>query len=723
MPMNPEVMRWPASKRLVAGYALAFGLLVVNTIVTFWNLETIASDSRHVSQTHEVLVGLETVLSNLRDAETGQRGYLLTGDNRYLDPYTDARSEVRQSIADLKTIAVNNGIRQEHITRIEQATVAKFDELEKTIALRREKGFEAAVAIVKTGRGMALMNELRDRIGAMADAENATRNHRRAGFRAAITRTIFTFSFVSALALTLLFAVHFLNQRRSAQLRTSARWLSTTLASIGDAVIATDEAGRVSFMNPAAELLTGWTQTEAQGKPLAEIFRIANEQTGEPIESPVAKVLREGVVVGLANHTVLVTKGNTRRPIDDTAAPIKDDEEKIQGVVLVFHDVTQQRESEREREQLNHELQEKDKRKDEFLAMLAHELRNPLAAIGNAITLSTVSGLQEHIDWSMEVINRQIRHLTRLIDDLLDVSRITRSKIELRRHVLDATAVLDSAIETARPFIEERRHQLEVSIERGNLWLEADPTRLEQVVVNLLHNAAKYSENGGRIRLVAGREGDKVVITLRDFGIGMPPGKLPEMFELFAQGDRSLARSEGGLGIGLTVVKKLVEMHGGSVAARSEGLGQGCEFTLRFPAAKRPAGARPAPEGRQEPPTRRSSRILVVDDNVDTAMGMTRLLMLLGHQVRTVHNGAEAIRVAREQSPEFVLLDIGLPEMDGYEVARRLRQEESCRHAVIVAVSGYGQEEDHVRGRLVGFDHHLVKPVDHNALLMILSGN
>ncbi len=711
MPMYPCEMRWPSSNRLVAGYALAFGLLIVNTVVTFWNLETIAGNSRHVAQTHEMLVGLEAVLSNLRDAETGQRGYLLTGDERYLGPYSESRSRVARSISSLKRLAVNNGIRREHIVRIEKAITAKFDQLEKTIELRRDQGFEAAVAVVKSGTGLSLMSELRKRIGELTDTENVIRAARRAGFQTAITRTIVTFSFVSVLALSLLFAVHYLNQRRSADVRTSARWFSTTLASIGDAVIATDEAGRVTFMNPTSEMLTGWVQTEAQGKPLGEIFRIANEQTGEPIESPVATVLGKGLVVDLAEHAVLVTKNCTALPISDSAAPIKDDEGKIRGLVLVFHDVTQQRENEREREELNHDLREKDKRKDEFLAMLAHELRNPLAAIANAISLSTVSGLKEHIDWSMDVISRQTQHLTRLIDDLLDVSRITRGKIELRRKVLDATKVLECAIETARPFIEERHHRLEVSLDRGNLWLDADPTRLEQVIVNLLHNAAKYSENAGLIRLVASRVGDKVVISLRDFGIGMPPENLPEMFELFAQGDRSQARSEGGLGIGLTVVKKLVELHGGSVAAGSEGPGRGCEFTLRLPAAERPAEARSASESCPEAPPRRSSRILVVDDNVDMAAGLTRLLKLLGHQVQTAHHGVEAIRMAREQCPEVVLLDIGLPEMDGYEVARRLRQEEGCRESVIVAVSGYSQEEDDTPGRRTGFDYHLVKPV------------
>lgn len=721
--MNPGDMRWPSSQRLVAGYALAFGLLVVNTVITFWNLRSIAENSNAVTRTHEVIVGLDDVLSNLRDAETGQRGYLLTGQERYLEPYLEAAARVGNSIAHLKAITIDNGIRREHLGQIEQASAAKFAELEETITLRREQGYQAALDVVKAGRGIALMKELRDRIGEMTAGEEAHRKLRRADFQGAITRTIFTFSCVSVLTLALLFVVHHLSQRSRNELRTSARWFSTTLASIGDAVVATDEAGKVSFMNPMAEVLTGWTLADARGNPLDAIFRITNEETGAPVENPVEKVLREGLVVGLANHTVLAAKDGSVRPIEDSAAPIKDDDTgMVRGVVLVFHDVSVNRAAEQERERLYQELRETDKRKDEFLAMLAHELRNPLAAIGNAVSLSTLSGLQEHIDWSMEVISRQIRHLTRLIDDLLDVSRITSGKIELRRRVLDATPILESAIETVRPLIEERKHVLELDIDRGNLWVNADPTRLEQVVVNLLNNAAKYSENGGRIWLGAAREGEEIIIVLRDSGIGIIPAKLPEMFELFAQGDRSLARSEGGLGIGLTVVKKLVILHGGSVSAKSEGLGKGCEFKVRLPAAGRPAGAEPAPRAPEEPSAPRSSRILVVDDNVDTAKGMARLLKLLGHEVWTAYNGNEAMKIAREREPDFVLLDIGLPEMDGFEVARRLRQEERGRKAVIVAVSGYGQEEDLARGRVVGFDHHLVKPIDHDALLMILSG-
>ena len=383
-------------------------------------------------------------------------------------------------------------------------------------------------------------------------------------------------------------------------------------------------------------------------------------------------------------------------------------------------DVTRRKEAEEATREQSERLREADRRKDEFLAMLAHELRNPLSAIGNAVKLASNTDAREQIDWSMDVITRQTQHLSRLIDDLMDVSRITRGKIELRQGVMEASPILESAAATVGTLVEERKHRLEVVIDRGNLWVNVDPTRLEQMVVNLLNNAAKYSENAGHIRLTARRERREVVISIKDRGVGIPPDKLPEMFELFAQADRSLARSEGGLGIGLTVVKKLVEMHGGSVTAESEGLGQGSEFVIRLPAASKPTAAT-SPAGVSPEKAVKKAKILVVDDNVDTARGMSRLLKLLGHDVAVAHDGFEAIEVARGYNPEFILLDIGLPGMSGYEVASQLRREECGQDAVIVAVSGYGQDEDRRQSKEAGFDHHLIKPLDHDALLSLLS--
>lgn len=372
-----------------------------------------------------------------------------------------------------------------------------------------------------------------------------------------------------------------------------------------------------------------------------------------------------------------------------------------------------------EREEQTRALREADRHKDEFLAMLAHELRNPLAAVNNAVTVLKLSPDEGSRNWASDVVERQVRQLARLVDDLLDVSRITSGKIRLRKEHVDASTVLDQAVESARPLIDERRHTLTVSVERGELPLYADATRVGQIVLNLLTNAAKYTEDGGNIQLAARRDGPRVAVSVRDNGMGIPPEKLPEMFRLFTQSDRSLARSEGGLGIGLTIVQKLAEMHGGSVEARSDGPGRGSEFVVRLPLAREPEAARPAV--RRGPLTPgKGSRILVVDDSVDTALGMVRLLKMLGNEVTAAHSGPEALEAARTFRPDFVLLDIGLPGMDGYQVASALREEEAHAGTVIIAVSGYGQEEDRRRSQAAGFDHHLVKPVDFDSLLSLL---
>ena len=353
--------------------------------------------------------------------------------------------------------------------------------------------------------------------------------------------------------------------------------------------------------------------------------------------------------------------------------------------------------------------------------MLAHELRNPLAAIGNAVNVSTRSGLQEHIDWSMEVITRQMKHLTRLIDDLMDVSRISRGKIELRKAILDATPILESAMATVKTLVEERKHTLEVSIDRGNLWVNADPTRLEQVVVNLLNNAAKYSENAGHIRLSAriakGTRSSSPSVT------GASASRRRSCRRCSSCSPRETARSpgaKGGSASGSPSSRSSSSCTAGR-HGRERGAGQGEHVHDPTPrgAAGRPRRGTTRQARRR--PRGKKSRILVVDDNVDTARGMERLLKLLGHEVATAHTGPEALKAARGHCPEFILLDIGLPGMDGYEVAARLRLEEHCKHSVIVAVSGYGQEEDRRRSREAGFDHHLIKPLDHDALLSLLS--
>jgi CheY-like chemotaxis protein len=326
------------------------------------------------------------------------------------------------------------------------------------------------------------------------------------------------------------------------------------------------------------------------------------------------------------------------------------------------------------------------------------------------------------MEWARDMIDRQVGQLVRLVDDLLDVSRISRGKIVLKKAVVALAEVVDLAVESCRPLLEARRHDLAVELPVERVWLEADATRLAQVLANLLNNAAKYTEEGGRVRLTAERRGDEVVLRVSDNGLGIDPPMLPRIFEPFAQADNTLARSEGGLGIGLTLARSLVELHGGTIEAHSEGLGKGSEFVVCLPVpqdvGQPSANGRPAEAG----PVAAPRRILVVDDNGDAAESLALLLDSLGHDVRTARDGQAAVAMAAVFQPEVVLLDIGLPRLDGYEVARRLRGLLGLKETLLVALTGYGQEEDRRRAEEAGFNSHLVKPADVAALQSLLAG-
>ncbi len=372
-----------------------------------------------------------------------------------------------------------------------------------------------------------------------------------------------------------------------------------------------------------------------------------------------------------------------------------------------------------ERKAIEDALRLADRRKDEFLAMLAHELRNPLAAIGNAFRLFRGVSLSEsERDWTGEVLERQILQLQSLIDDLLDISRITQGKVKLRRRTLEINELLGRVTETLRPRFAAAQQNLSVELSGESLWVHADESRLEQVFVNLLTNAAKYTKMGGRIWLSGRREGNEVVIIVKDTGIGIVPEMLPRVFELFAQAERGLERTEGGLGIGLSLVRRIVELHEGSVTAYSEGSGQGSEFTVRLPACESQKKSVPL-----EAPVIETSanprRVLIVDDNRDAAQTMALLIKLSGHETATAHDGPEALAMLDVVKPEVALLDIGLPKMDGYELARRIRERVS--DVYLIAVSGYGQPEDKARSSEAGFDEHFVKPVDSTQLIASLT--
>jgi PAS domain S-box-containing protein len=477
-----------------------------------------------------------------------------------------------------------------------------------------------------------------------------------------------------------------------------------TLRSIGDGVIVTDSEDRVIFMNEVAHALTDWDE-EAIGQGLSQVFRIEHE-----IQDDGAELRSDGsAVLAPAKHAILVGKHGVRIPIDESTAPVRDDRGAVLGAILVFRDVTDRRQEEEERRRA-------DAAKDEFLAMLGHELRSPLAAVRNAIA---AANLDESVrERALEIARRQTSRLTRLVDDLLDVARISRRKIVLRKERISLNEVVQRAVETARPLAQDRGHVLSISYPPEPIEVEADAIRLEQVVDNLFTNAIKYTPPGGRIALGATRHGSEAVVSVSDSGVGISGELLPRIFDLFVQTERTLDRADGGLGIGLTIVKLLVELHGGSVEARSDGPGKGAEFTFRLPALEPVQEAAPA-----LPPAmlRGAAPVLVVEDNVDAADALLLLLAIAGFEAHVAHDGREALEMAKAESYGLVFVDIGLPGIDGYEVAKRLREIPGYAATYLVALTGYGRDEDRERALREGFALHLVKPVEMETLEPLLA--
>ncbi len=759
-------------------------------------------------------------------------------------------------------------------------------------------------------------------------------------------------------------------------LRRQSEWLRVTLASIGDGVISTDDQGMVTFMNGVAEHLTGWPLREASGQPLTEIFRIINERTRLPVANPALRALQEGKTVALANHTLLICRDGTERPIDDSAAPMLNDSGQAVGAVLVFRDVTErkraeetrtrlaaivessqdaivsktldgivrswnagaerlfgytaeeaigqpitliipperqaeeklilerlrrgeriesfecvrvnksgqrldisltvsplrdaegqvigaskiarditaQKQAQRERQraqddlalvtaeserrrrlyetvlantldfmyvfsldhrvlyaneallqtwgcswqdaqgktfldigyepwhaemhcreidhvretkqpirgevpfsgsqgrrmydyifvpvigadgeveavagttrdvtdrrQMEDALREADRNKDEFIALLAHELRNPLAPLRNGLQVMRLGENDPAIiAEARSMMERQLGHMVRLIDDLLDISRLSQNKMELRRSRVLLSDILNTALETARSAIEAAGHELIVSLPDEPIYLDADLTRLAQVFSNLLTNSAKYTEYGGRIWLTAERRGQDVVVSVRDTGIGIPPGALQRVFDMFSQVDRSIERSSGGLGIGLALVKGLVAKHDGMVSAASEGVGKGSTFTVTLPILDTAAETEASTDTGTAIAVQKR-RVLVVDDNLDSAVSMATMLTLVGNEVVTAHDGIAAVEVASQFRPDVILMDVGMPKLNGYDATRSIRAQEFGRPATIIALTGWGQQADRELSKAAGCDGHLVKPVGLADLEQLLS--
>jgi len=474
------------------------------------------------------------------------------------------------------------------------------------------------------------------------------------------------------------------------------------------------ESGKINDANPFMSELLGYSREHFLGKELWEIGIFSDKAANE---TAVRTLQDKGYI--RYEHLPLETSRGLRVEVEIIASAYREGRHKV--IQCNIRDITERSRLEKKTHEQASALTDLDHRKNEFLAMLSHELRNPLAAITNALQMFS---LQKHEDplqsQARTIIKRQIGQLIRLVDDLMEVSRITSGRIHLQKEQTELNSIVERAVETARSLIDQHRHELTVSLSPQAIWLHADPSRLEQVVVNLLINAAKYTAEGGKIAITAERQGDGAVLRVRDSGVGIAPELLPRIFDLFTQSHRTLDRSQGGLGIGLSLVQRLTEMHGGRVEVSSV-LGQGSEFAVHLPVILNPAAQPQLQVQVPDAPMGLSLRVLVVEDNKDVARLLELLLKKSGHDVRTAYDGHAALEAASDFLPQVVLLDIGLPGIDGYGVAKRLRQDSNLTDVMLIAMTGYGQESDRKLSHDAGFNHHLVKPADFAKVLKLLS--
>ncbi|MET0752251.1 MAG: ATP-binding protein [Pyrinomonadaceae bacterium] len=529
--------------------------------------------------------------------------------------------------------------------------------------------------------------------------------------------------------------VLFASSRRKAEkeLREQRELLQVTLESIGDAVIATGIDGKINFINPTAENLTGWKIEEAEGRPLEEIFHIINEETRAPVESPFTAIKREGLVVGLANHTILITKDGREIPIEDSGAPIKDDGGKVIGAILVFHDITERRASERERERLfeseqsaRGEAEDANRLKDEFLATVSHELRTPLNAIlGWSSMLKKGMLKEENVRNAMTIIERNAKAQAEIISDILDVSRIITGKLQIESEPVELAPLIQAAVETQQPAADAKSIALKLSLDENAGLVVGDADRLQQVIWNLVSNAIKFTPNGGSVEVSLEQIDSNIEINVSDSGIGIEAKFLPFVFERFRQADSSTTRADRGLGLGLAIVRHLVELHGGTVYAASDG--NGSTFTVKLPlAAGTEVVNRQAQSGGgfpAEPPDLNGLRVLVVDDDPDTLEILELMLGEYGAEVRAAASASAALDTFLEWKPDILVSDLGMPIENGLTLISKIRglSPEQGGNVPAAALTAYVREGDKQEAIAAGFQMHISKPVEQKTLAEIIA--
>jgi len=718
---------------LLAGFSAVLGVLVVALVAGPANLRKVVGATDAVAHTQAVRAALQGLLTTTIDAETGQRGFIITGDESYLEPYARSQRTIEADVMRVRSLTADNAAQQEDLERVAAAVNRRLELIEQSIRLRRDSGFGAAQVVIATGEGKRLMDEMRTivtRMEAREEALLATRNAEALrSYRVAQALGLVTTGF-ALLALGLLFAG---TRRLGAERRLAeqaADRTNITLRSIGDAVVTTDNQGRILGMNPVAQALMGWTEAEAAGRPLEDTLVIINEHTRRPAENPIGRVLRESIVVGLANHTILISKDGREIPIDDSAAPIKSADGSLLGVVMVFRDITERHQAERERAQLTESerlarrhAEQTNRTKDEFLAMVSHELRTPLnAVLGWADMLRSGTLAGDRRDRAIDAIYSNAMRQTRLIDELLDLARIMSGKLQVERSDVDFAALLRSAVDVIQPAADGKHIRLTVDAAEAPQLFYGDQARLQQVLANLLSNAIKFTPDGGGVGISLRRTGNGVTLTVTDSGQGIPQEFLPFIFDPFRQVDQLTTRRHGGLGLGLSIVRRLVEAHGGTVRAESAGPGKGATFIVELPMV----AAGPASAGPPAIPPPRVSRlpadvtrlkgivVLTVDDDRDNRNLVVATLEQHGAAVLTASSSSEALEILRRTPVQVLLSDIAMPGEDGYTLLRRLRTTESAEIANIAAaaLTSLARNEDRREAIRAGFQLHLTKPID-----------
>ena len=717
---------------LLFGFAATAATIIATLVIGLTTLRSVYDASAMTAHTYSVISALRQLLATAIDAETGQRGFLITGATTYLEPFDRARANLAAQIGQLRMLTGDNAEQQADIDRLSAVAEVKFAELEETIQLRRADDLAGARALVLSHEGKRTMDEMREIVERMEARENvlltartaeADRNYR----QAVIAR--YTNAAVGLLALGALFVVALRYGANRERALVIAERFRVTLASIGDAVIATDVEGRVTQMNAIAEGLTGWTQAEASGRPLDEVFVIVNEESRRPVEAPVAVVLREHKIVGLANHTMLIARSGKETAIDDSAAPIMSAAGRIVGVVLVFRDVTERRRVERIRDEaLTYQQEsarveaEANRAKDEFLAMISHELRNPLHAIVGWTELLRRGGLDDAgRQRALAAVYSNARRQAVLIDELLDVSRMTSGKILLNRIPADLITLLEAAIDVVQPAADRKRLHLTTNVDAAIEPFPVDPERLQQILGNILSNAVKFTPEGGAIDVTLRRISTGVEFVIADTGEGIPPHLLDAVFERFRQVDGSASHRQGGLGLGLAIVKHLVEAHGGTVTASSEGEGSGTSVTVRLPfvAEAEPDSSLEAASSASAPAPRLTGfSVLVVDDDADSHQLLGTALEQDGATVLTASSADKALELLQTTRIHALVSDIAMPDEDGYDLIRKVRRLSGPPAAIpAIALTSLTREQDRRDAIAAGFHRHLSKPVDLVALV------